>query len=152
EGYTLAGKIMGRQAAGAAFVRAIAKARLPRLWCYSASREFAVRLANQLADLGAAKTGVAWIPMFEPTQLAEPGLLYRPDVGIARDAWRRQALGLGHAYSLCGVTHTISTHRTNELISAMLAAPVEPWDALICTSSSARSAVQSILANTAEQL
>ena len=59
EGYTLAGKIMGRQAAGAAFVRAIAKACLPRLWCYSASREFAVRLANQLADLGAKKTGVA---------------------------------------------------------------------------------------------
>ena len=61
EGYTLAGKIMGRQAAGAAFVRAIAKACLPRVWCYSASREFAVGLANQLADLGATKTGVAWI-------------------------------------------------------------------------------------------
>ena len=59
--------------------------------------------------------------------------------------------GLGHAYSLCGVTHTISTHRTNESISAMLAAPVEAWDALICTSSSARSAVQNILEETAEQ-
>ena len=152
EGYTLAGKIMGRQAAGAAFVRAIAKACLPQLWCYSASREFAVRLANQLADLGATKTGVAWIPMLEPARLAEPGLLYRPDVAIAHDAWSRQALGLGHAYSLCGVTHTISTHRTNELISAMLAAPVEPWDALICTSSSARRAVQNILEDTAEQL
>ena len=152
EGYTLAGKIMGRQAAGAAFVRAIARACVPRLWCYSASRESAVGLADQLAELGAMKTGVAWIPMLEPARLAEPGLLYRPDVAIAHDAWRRQAVGLGHAYSLCGVTHTISTHSTNELISAMLAAPVEPWDALICTSSSARSAVQSILANTAEQL
>ena len=152
EGYSLAGKIMGRQAAGAAFVRAIAKACLPRLWCYSLSRDFAVRLAHQLSDLGATKTGVAWIPILEPARLAEPGLLYRPDVVIARDAWRRQTFGLGHAYSLCGVTHTISTHSAYEAISAMIAAPLEPWDALICSSNSARSTVQNILEDTAEQL
>jgi glycosyltransferase involved in cell wall biosynthesis len=150
--YTFRSKIMGRQAAGLGFLRAVAHARLPRIWCYSHTREFAVQLANQLAELGAVKTGVAWVPSLQPARLSDPGLLYRPDPGIAHDAWTRDMHGLSHAYSICGVTHTIATHATNEMISALLRAPIEPWDALICTSASGRSAVENLLEMTADQL
>ena len=152
EGYTFQRKIMGRQAAGFGFVRAVAQASLPRVWCYSQSRALAAQLAKQLAELGAKKTGVAWVSSLQPAKLSEPGLLYRPDVRIAHEAWRRNAHGLSHAYSICGVTHTISTHTTNENISALLSTPIEPWDALICTSTSGRNAVQKLLEMTAEQL
>ena len=152
DGYTFQRKIMGRQAAGLGFIRAVAHASLPRVWCYSQSREFAAQLANQLAELGARRTGVAWVSSLQPARLSEPGLLYRPDPEIADEAWRRDAHGLSHAYSICGVTHTISTHATNEMISALLRAPIEPWDALICTSTSGRNAVQNLLEMTAEQL
>ena len=152
DGYTFQHKIMGRQAAGLGFIRAVAHASLPRVWCYSQTRARAAQLAKQLADLGASKTDVAWVPNILPTRLSDPGLLYRPDAGIAYDAWRRNAHGLGHAYSICGVTHTISTHSTSEMISALLRAPMEPWDALVCTSTSGRNAVQNLLEMTAEQL
>jgi glycosyltransferase involved in cell wall biosynthesis len=152
EGYTFQRKVMGRQAAGLGFVRAVAQASLPRVWCYSQSRALAAQLAKQLAELGAKKTGVAWVSRLQPARLAEPGLLYRPDVLIADEAWRRHAHGLSQSYSICGVTHTISTHATNEAISSLPRAPVEPWDALICTSISGRNAVQRLLDMTAEQL
>ena len=152
DGYTFQRKIMGRQAAGFGFVRAVAQADLPLVWCYAPSRGFAAQLAKQLAELGAGKTGVAWVSSLQPAKLSEPGLLYRPDVKIAHEAWRRSAHGLSHAYSICGVTHTIATHITNENIAALLSTPIEPWDALICTSASGRNAVQNLLEMTAEQL
>jgi glycosyltransferase involved in cell wall biosynthesis len=152
EGYSFQRKIMGRQAAGLGFVRAIAQVSLPRVWCYGQSRALAAQLAKQLAEFGAKKTGVAWVSSLQPARLSDPGLLYRPDVGIMHDAWRRHAHGLSHAYSICGITHTISTHGANEIISALLRTPIEPWDALICTSIAGRNAVQKLLEMTAEQL
>jgi starch synthase len=152
DNYSFQRKVMGRQAAGLGFIRAVAQASLPRVWCYSPSREFASQLANQLTELGASRTGVVWVSSLQPARLSEPGLLYRPDPEIVHDAWRRAAHGLSHAYSICGVTHTISTHATTEMISALVRAPIEPWDALICTSTTGRNAVQNLLDMSAEQL
>jgi hypothetical protein len=98
DGYTFQHKIMGRQA-GVGFVRAVAHASLPRVWCYSQTRACAAQLAKQLADLGASKTEVAWASSLQPARLSDPRLLHRPEY----DAWRRNAHGLGHAYSICGL-------------------------------------------------
>ena len=80
EGYTFQRKIMGRQAAGLGFVRAVAQASLPRVWCYSQSRALAAQLAKQLAELGAKKTGVAWVPSLQPARLASELRTKRGDV------------------------------------------------------------------------
>ena len=59
DAYSLRGKVMGRQSAGAALMQAIADARLEGLWCYANSQAAASDCAQTLADMGAPRTGVA---------------------------------------------------------------------------------------------
>ena len=48
----------------------------------------------------------------------------------------------GHdKYSVCGVTHAISSSAVMEGIFQMRAGPQKPWDALICTSNAVKSAI-----------
>jgi glycosyltransferase involved in cell wall biosynthesis len=143
--YTLAGKIMGRQAAGASFLRAIAKAQLPVVHALAPDLEQARTLANELARLGAPRTGVRHVSSLNPSGLAEARVLFRPDPGIVQDAWIRRAHASASAWSICGITHTISSHAPMQAIADLLTAPVQPWDALICTSTVARTAVRYVL-------
>ena len=152
EAYTLDRAIMGRQSAGAAFLRAVAKAAPERVWCYARSRQRAQEMADALSRHGAGRTGTVWIPFLQPERLAAPGLLYRPDPDIGTEAWRRLARADPRAYSLCGVTHTLNTHAAGRAIADLLVAPVEGWDALVCTSRSARDVIRHILEQGAEHL
>lgn len=150
--YTLKGKVMGRQAAGAALMQAIADTRPDKLWCYANSRAAAATCAQTIAELGSPRTGVAWIPADQPQQLEQAGVLYRPDPGIGQHAWHRLARSHPRAYSVCGIIQTISSHGPMSAFSDYLTAPVESWDAVICTSTAGRDAVRQVLEQTAESL
>lgn len=150
--YSMKGKVMGRQSTGAAFLKAIADARLSTLGCYTGSRAAAQECAQQIAELGAPRTGVAWYPYGEPERLREIGLLYRPDPGIGQHAWHRLTRADPRAYSICGITHTISSHGPMSAFAEYLTAPVESWDAVICTSRGARDAIRHVLEAQAEHL
>ena len=45
------------------------------------------------------------------------------------------------AWALCGITHTTSTHAVMQGFFDLRAAPVQPWDAVICTSRSVHASV-----------
>jgi glycosyltransferase involved in cell wall biosynthesis len=153
EAYSLEEKgIMGRQSAGAGFIRAIAAAAPPRLYCYANTRAEAEAFRRTIETYGGVNTEINWVPLERPTGLRHPGLLYRPDANIASDAWRRAAHGLDRAYSICGVTHTTATHVIMESLAALLTAPLHSWDALVCTSQAVRDSVRSILEAAAEHL
>lgn len=147
DAYSLKGKVMGRQSAGVALLRAAANTRPDRLWCYARSRADAQTCAQEFSELGSPRTGVAWVPFLEPQRLGEAGLLYRPDPGIEQDAWRRLAYSRPDAYSLCGITHTTASHAVMETLSRLPAAPLESWDALICTSRAVRDSVRVLIEN-----
>jgi glycosyltransferase involved in cell wall biosynthesis len=49
------------------------------------------------------------------------------------------------AYSLIGLSHTLAPPTIRELIAATLTSPVQPWDAVICTSPSVREALGRML-------
>ena len=66
-------------------------------------------------------------------------------------AWERRA-GSQRAYSLCGVTHTLSSDRIIASLSNYLLLPLQQWDALVCTSRVARDVVTRTLENYAEYL
>lgn len=68
------------------------------------------------------------------------GTLFIPDPQLPRFAMMRRAQGQ-RAYSLCGITHTIASLGVLEALTEVLTAPVQSWDALICTSTSVRRAV-----------
>lgn len=150
--YSTKARMMGRQSAGVAFMQAIADTRPSRLSCYARSRKAAGECAQTLTELGSPRTGVDWIPLDQPHRLADVGILYRPDPVIGPHAWQRLSRSHSRAYSICGITHTISTHGPMEAFANYVTAPLEPWDAVICTSRAARSAIRHVIEAQAEHL
>ncbi|MEH7827196.1 glycosyltransferase family 4 protein [Gemmobacter denitrificans] len=73
-------------------------------------------------------------------QLAGVGTLYYPSPNFGAEAWRRAAAGAA-AWSICGVTHTISTKGVMQGFLDLRMAPQMEWDAVICTSRAVQSAV-----------
>ncbi|MBL8553415.1 MAG: glycosyltransferase family 4 protein [Phenylobacterium sp.] len=136
---------MGRNSAGEGFLRGfLAHARVDRFHFWNLHDQSRDELDALLARLGPVDKPVTWIPKAERERLAEPGAVYIPSPEMKSEAWARRALG-AHAYSITGVTHTIAETYIMDEIAGLLAAPLEPWDALVCTSEPGRKAVESLL-------
>ena len=131
-------KMMGRQAAGAGFLRAALAAEAERIWCHSRTRGEAEAFGREALALRPKPPEMRFIPWDQPSRLAEAGTLYRPDPALGDDAWRRQRNAGARAWSLCGVTHTLSSKAAMSVASVLLRAPLYSWDAAICTSTVAR--------------
>ena len=144
-------KLMGRQAAGASFLHGwLRHAQLPQWHCH-ASKEADARRFAAVADTCAPGTQVRWIPFTVPSGLAAPGCLYVPAPGLGAFAWQRRSVGQ-RLYSLCGITHTVASDRAMADLLELLTAPLQPWDAVICTSVPVKAAVEALLAPHAEHL
>ncbi|HYC02728.1 MAG TPA: glycosyltransferase family 4 protein [Azospirillaceae bacterium] len=152
EGYdTSAPKLMGRHAAGEGFLRGFLRhADVDRFFCLSRTQALAQPFADNVARLAPGKP-VIWIPAEAPEQIAAAGCIYTPGPGLAEEAFRRRASGQ-RAYSICGVTHTTASFTALDSIADMLTAPVQPWDALICTSRVVLDTVRRLLDDQADYL
>ncbi|MCU0934693.1 MAG: glycosyltransferase family 4 protein [Gammaproteobacteria bacterium] len=155
DGYDTAGaRLLGRQAAGEGLLRGLARFSTAEvLYACTRSREEFEAFRSRIAAWAGTPRQVGWVPVGDAARLREAGLLYRPDPTLADAAWARRTLaGSSRAYSLCGVTHTIASRPTLRAIGDLLLAPVEPWDALICTSQAVRTAVDRVLGDWSEHL
>ena len=152
DGYSVAGqKLMGRQAAGAGLMRAVARAEgIEQLGCFTARAAQATECERSLTEQG-YRGKLAWIDKARPQDLADYGVLYHPAPDIQRLAWRRSPLG-HRAYSLCGITHTTASHAIMSGIAELLVAPLKSWDAVICTSRVVRDSVRLLLEEQADYL
>ncbi len=152
EAYTTSGpRLMGRNAAGEAFLRAwLTHGRAPAFWAQVEGKAHAQHFAQAVAAAG-RREPVHCFDRQRFDRLAEPGLMYRPGPGLGEAAWQRAPLGHA-AWSLCGITHTTSSTRAMDAIAELATAPVQPWDALICTSTAVRDNVQRILSAQTEHL
>jgi starch synthase len=151
DAYSTAKKIMGRQSAGEGFLRG-----LGRTWPNATLQGVAtggfyrdqmlktladggfqgqVKLSNAPGFLGARRTGALYYPAVPNTELARLRNRVSPS-----------------AFSIFGVTHTLSTDRTIDAIAAMAMTPFHEWDALICTSDVARDVVTDILEQRRDEL
>lgn len=149
EAYTTSGpKLMGRNAAGESFLRGyLAHSKAAEFWAQVEKPDHARHLASTIKAAGRSeplkvvdKSGLA--------ALAQAGTVYYPGPGIGEHAWHRgMAAGAdGHsAWSLCGITHTTSSNLAMSAIAELITAPVQLWDALICTSTAVRDNVQRVL-------
>jgi starch synthase len=151
EAYGGVEQIMGRRAAGAGYLRAAVEGRRgERLWSYTPYNASATAFAAALGKLDpTAEHG--WLQPHRFDLLTGIGTLYFPGPDIARAANLRLRAGPA-AYSLCGITHTLSTERVMTGITALLTAPVMPWDAVICTSSVAVDTLRTVAEAEAEYL
>ncbi|NQW09811.1 MAG: glycosyltransferase family 4 protein [Alphaproteobacteria bacterium] len=91
------------------------------------------------------------IPRVQARALAEPGGLFVPGPVLAPFAWRRRHAG-DTTYALTGITHTMSTARALDAVRELMVAPVQPWDALICTSAAIHDLVSRCLEQQAAYL
>jgi len=79
-------------------------------------------------------TKITTTGFFNTAAMERCGVLFRGKADLADLAWqRRQTLG-ERAYSLVGLIHTIAPPAIRQYIGQCAIAPVEPWDALVCTS------------------
>jgi glycosyltransferase involved in cell wall biosynthesis len=88
---------------------------------------------------------------FPQEALLATGALHVPDPGLAR--WELLRSGLpAAAFSLTGVIHTICSQSVLESMERLVTAPLQPWDALVCTSTAGRAVVQTAMGHHHEAL
>jgi glycosyltransferase involved in cell wall biosynthesis len=140
DAYSTERKIMGRQSAGKAMVRGIAR-HWPDadLHAFGYDRRAGEALARQLASYGHTGT-VRWREGPGDPVMDRLGAVYYPAPVSSEVAHARNARGPA-SYSLFGVTHTLSSAGAMDQVSALVMPPFKPWDALICTSSAAHTVV-----------
>ncbi|MEO3999479.1 glycosyltransferase family 4 protein [Mesorhizobium sp. CAU 1732] len=137
--------IVGRQSAGREFLKAYADAQGERGYsCVADTPDDFLTFRDQIAQLGGDPARAYHIGSNDHDAIARLGVLHWQDPAIGRLAWMRRALG-DAAYSICGLTHTLSESGVVHAIQDLLVAPVHEWDAVICTSVAARRAVESIV-------
>jgi glycosyltransferase involved in cell wall biosynthesis len=142
EAFTTQGtKLMGRQAAGEGFMRGFVRhANVDKLFCYAPQREHVEHFAAAAKANGNTRP-IAWLNEADARTPAEAGTLYLPDPSISASAWRRRRFDQ-RAYSIVGLTHTIASSGAMDWITGQLTAPVQEWDAQICTSDVARASLE----------
>lgn len=146
DGYVLDGPLlMGRQSAGNSFLRAAVRGHAGAPIHAVTPTRRAAEVFGQVVTRMDPKAQPRWIPSSRLGAVAERGLFYRPDANLVTHARERLRVGAAR-YSICGVTHTLSSHGPAEMLTELVAGPVMPWDALICTSTAARTFVEDRLA------
>ncbi len=156
EAYTTSGpKLMGRNAAGESFLRGFfAHSQATEFWAQVDKPEHA-RLFAQTASSAGRSEPVRAVDKTSLAALAQAGVVYFPGPGIGEHAWQRALAGgaTGHgAWSLCGITHTTSSAGAMDALANLLTAPVQPWDAVICTSTAVKDNVTRLLQAQADYL
>ncbi len=134
DGYVLDGpKLMGRQAAGHAFLRAAVAGRGGEPMRCTTPNKGSAAVFQRLVQSLDAKAETQWIPPGRLDLIEAAGAVYAPGPTLAPLAHTRLRAGPA-AYSLVGVTHTTASHGALDSIAGLVALPLMPWDALICTS------------------
>lgn len=135
---------MGRNAAGESFLRGyIHYTQDQDFWVQVDDIRHAEHFASLVRSLGRSEE-IKAVESKSLAALAEVGVVYYPGPGIGTYAWHRAAFG--HAsWSLCGITHTTSSAGAMDALAELITAPVQPWDALICTSHAVKNNVTRLL-------
>ncbi len=142
---TTTGRLMGRHAAGESFLRGYLRhAEVERYDFWNVSGAPRQKLEAMVAGIGATRHPVRWIDRHDRAALNDPGVLNLPGPSLNQETWLRRPVG-ARAYASCAITHTTATPRIMDAIAGLLIDPVEDYDALICTSSAVRAAVETQL-------
>lgn len=154
EFHTAKNRIMGRHSANEGFLSAYAKyADVDLAYSYVLNENQHKVFGEQYQLKGGRASKIVGIPFSHPQELANAGCLYIADPNLAEHAFTRRSIPQKDAdclYSLCGITHTVSSEGAMQLIRNLLLSPVKKWDALVCTSSAVKNAVENIIAANVE--
>lgn len=138
-------KVMGRNVAGATFLDGFVQhSDVERYVGIALGKDAGAAFRRRVGEITAGDPVTSARPVevladSALDRLASVGTVYLPDPQLGRYAEQRRTFDQ-RAFSLCGITHTISSNGALGLLCEMLTAPVQPWDAIIYTSTSVRAA------------
>lgn len=144
--------LMGRHSAGESFLRGyIRHAKAERFHFWNVAESPLDTMNAFIAKVQPTDKPITWLGRAQRGALREAGVVYIPTPNLPKQsAWR---LPFGQtAYGLCGITHTTASQDIMDMIGNLLIAPVEPWDALICTSAAVRASTEAQLEATRDYL
>jgi len=147
EGYSIdLPKLMGRNAAGASFLDGLFRhATNSHFSCLVKHDSDAVAFNNILSPLRGDGLSEAFTSS-NLHELHKSGGLFYPGPSVGEQASHRLSLSTkSDGWSLCGITHTTSSAGAMDAITSWLTSPVQPWDAVICTSTAVKKNVEVIL-------
>jgi glycosyltransferase involved in cell wall biosynthesis len=137
DAYSTSRKIMGRQSAGKAFMKGVA-----RTWPtgpvrgLGASEGDLKAMAAQLRSDG-FDGQLQWSNLPSLQSVIDVGALYFPSP-CPKELAHLRNLSNPASFSFMGVTHTMSSAGAMDNLSDLILPPFRPWDALICTSNCAK--------------
>lgn len=137
-------KILGRQSAGDAFLRALLSLPdLEELWGHGPVAASGKAFGEMIAAL---RKGVraGWVPAGDAERLSALGGVHYPDPMLAGAARMRLAAGSA-AWSITGITHTIASGGAMSGLADYAAAPLMEWDGLVLTSDAVKASVLELL-------
>ncbi len=145
-------QLMGRQAAGNSYLKALFKEDYDNIGLYLSSvhddprdeqiKSGIINFLSQTVDYK-DDVKVSLIPYSSPKETSVFGGIFRPDPKLD-DLAKHRSYYNHDAYSLVGITHTTASHGIMSTLKDMITAPLMPWDALICTSKSVKHTVETI--------
>lgn len=92
-----------------------------------------------------------YIVTAKAASLMQVGCLFTPSPINTAQVWQRELHG-SRSWSVCGVNHTLSSARAMDGLTDLLTAPVQPWDAIICTSKASREVIEKLFARQEDYL
>jgi len=145
DGYRLEGRpLMGRRVAGQEFLKAFGRfARTDRFTAVVRNPQDRQEFVATMRELR-PEIPTTVISPDAMGELADVGCLYFPGPLLNDLAWTRRVFA-PRTWSLCGVTHTVSSLRGMKIVADWPLAGFEPWDAMVCTSKAVKDAVERIL-------
>jgi len=134
---------MGRHAAGDSFLRGyLAHSAQEVLSVFVSDPRHGETFKVWLANTGDQRP----VEVLDKTSLAglTDSVVYYPGPDIAGQAFNRSFIG-SSTFSLSGVTHTTASAGVMDSLCELITAPVQSWDAVICTSVAVKTNVETLL-------
>ena len=144
--------LMGRQSASEGFLRAFVRhSGVDAFWGYAQNAEGCQAFRRFVGRHAGPSAATHCLLPMTLSEAGEIGTLYRPGPDNGYYAWLRRHFDQ-RAFSLCGVTHTTADHAAMDVLGGLVTAPVQPWDAVVCTSEAVKAMSERVLAGWTEYL
>jgi len=135
--------LMGRQSAGESFLRGYLKhSTADGFDFWNVANRSREQLDAFVSKIGQTDKPITWIARHDRAALGRAGAAHLPSPSLAREAWARHSVKGRLSYGVSAITHTTASANIMDMLADIITAPIEPWDALICTSTAVRASVE----------